>query len=280
MLPARDQAPYWRRRRSWLAIALSVAIHVPLLFVVIHGRLPDTPVRPSVVFIAPPEPDLMRVYPMPYSAPRPFIGRGIAKRPLPPDNPVPIPRPVVTPTPPASIVGPDTVVSRAPVPLLGPELGDGRLWVRPLPLPPAELASRLTRTHAELVDSAVKAIIQQFLDSVATEPGADNAKLPDWTTKVAGVKFGLDSKNIYIAGLKIPAAVLALLPIPASGNQQDAFKRQNVIYEDLQRASQRATTLDEFKEAIRELRREKQRELDLQRAQREDPDSAQEQNQQ
>ena len=45
-------------------------------------------------------------------------------------------------------------------------------WVRPLPLPPRDLARRLGPTHAELVDSAVQAIVQQYLDSMAREPGA------------------------------------------------------------------------------------------------------------
>jgi hypothetical protein len=90
---------------------------------------------------------------------------------------------------------------------------------------------------------------------------------------VDGVKFGVDSRNVYIAGLKIPAAILALLPIPAGGNQQDAFKRSDQVYDDLHRAAQRATTLDEFKQAIRDLRRQRQEQKDFERAQLESPDS-------
>jgi uncharacterized protein (DUF3084 family) len=99
------------------------------------------------------------------------------------------------------------------------------------------------------------------------------AELPDWTKEVDGLKFGLDSKNIYIAGLKIPAAVLALLPIPAASNQQNAFKRDGIIYDDLRHAAQQAQTMDDFKEAIRKLREQRQRELEFERAQRENPDS-------
>jgi hypothetical protein len=125
------------------------------------------------------------------------------------------------------------------------------------------------------VDSAVTAIVQQYLDSIAREPGADRVELPDWTTRIAGSKFGLDGKNIYIAGLKIPAAVLALLPIPATGNQQTALDHNGQwIAEDLRRAAQRATTIDDFKRAVRELHAEKKRQRDLDRAQHEQPDSA------
>jgi hypothetical protein len=265
LLPGRGQ------RRSWIALGVSVVVHTLLFFVVIKPRLPQVPEHPPLIVLA--QPDQVRVYPMPFSAPRPFIGRGIARSVLPPANPAPPPpEPVVT----AAVIeqtGPDTIVPRAPGGLHGPEMGDGRLWVRPLPLPPKELAQRLTRTNAELVDSAVTAIIQQFLDSITTPPGTEDTKLPDWTTEVDGVKFGVDSRNVYIAGLKIPAAILALLPIPAGGNQQDAFKRSDQVYDDLHRAAQRATTLDEFKQAIRDLRRQRQEQKDFERAQLESPDS-------
>jgi hypothetical protein len=169
---------------------------------------------------------------------------------------------------------PDTATAvRPPAGRIGPALGDGRLWVRPLPLPPRALAQRL-QPHIELVDSAVTAIVQQYLDSIAHEPGADEVRLPDWTTEIDGRKFGLDSRNIYIAGLKIPAAVLALLPIPQGGNQQRALDHNGQwIAEDLRRAAQRSTSLDDFKRAVRELRLEKERQKELERAQREKPDS-------
>ena len=261
-----------RSRFSWIAVVVSVAVHSLLLFVVIEGRLPEIPARQHLIVLQPPEPDQVRAYPMPYSAPRPFIGKGISKAPLPPANPLPVKEPPTTP-PVETPTSPDTVVPHARYGRLIPDLGDGRLWVRPLPLPPQELAKRLDKTNAELVDSAVTQIIQAFLDSVGNAAGAENAELPNWTKEVDGLKFGLDSKNIYIAGLKIPAAVLALLPIPAATNQQKAFKRDGIIYDDLRRAAQRAQTMDDFKEAIRKLREQRQRELEFERAQRESPDS-------
>jgi len=262
-------------RRSefyWIAVVVTLAVHSLLLFVVIEGRLPDVPNRQHLIAILPPEPDQVRAYPMPYSAPRPFIGKGISKAPLPPANPLPVKeRPITLRVEP--LTSPDTIVPHARYGKLVPDLGDGRLWVRPLPLPPKELAKRLDKSNAELVDSAVTQIIQAFLDSVGAAPGAEHAELPDWTKEVDGLKFGLDSKNIYIAGLKIPAAVLALLPIPAASNQQNAFKRDGIIYDDLRHAAQQAQTMDDFKEAIRKLREQRQRELEFDRAQRENPDS-------
>ena len=265
-----------RRRRRALALAVSVAVHSLLFLVVIHGRLPTVPTRqPTLIPLPAPEPEPERTSPVRFYVPRVERGRGTNPRQLPPVRPIP----VDTTSAPITVVNPPptdtTTVPRTPAGRIGPALGDGRLWVRPLPLPPKALAQRLHPSHIELVDSAVTAIVQQYLDSIAREPGADQVKLPDWTTRIAGSKFGLDSRNIYIAGLKIPAAVLALLPIPAGGNQQSALDHNGQwIAEDLRRAAQRANTLDDFKRAVRELRAEKQRQKDLERAQRERPDSA------
>ena len=155
---------------------------------------------------------------------------------------------------------------------IGPGLAEGRLWVRPLPLPPRELAQRLTRSRAELVDSAVTAIVQAYLDSIANDPASKNQALPSWTTEIAGKKFGLDSKNIYIAGLKIPAAVLALLPIPAGNiDQNRAYNHLMDIRADLLYAARRAETMEEFKKVIREIRLRKEREREFEKNQRTAP---------
>jgi hypothetical protein len=155
---------------------------------------------------------------------------------------------------------------------IGPGLAQGRLWVRPLPLPPQELAQRLTKTRAQLVDSAVTAIVQAYLDSIANDPAAKNQGLPSWTTEIAGKKFGLDSKNIYIAGLKIPAAVLALLPIPVGNiDQNRAYNHFMDLRADLMYAAQRAQTLDEFKQVIREIRARKEREREFEKNQKTAP---------
>jgi hypothetical protein len=153
---------------------------------------------------------------------------------------------------------------------IAPGLAGGKLWVEPLPLPPKELAQRLQRSQAELVDSAVTATIQAFLDSIASDPASKAAALPSWTTTIAGKKFGLDSRNIYVAGLKIPAAVLALLHLP-SGNQSKAFDRSSWLYEDLRFAAQRSANVADFKREIKEIRERKEREREFDRNQRTAP---------
>lgn len=154
---------------------------------------------------------------------------------------------------------------------IGPARATGRVWVRPLPLPPRELAARLTRSHSELADSAVTAIIQAFLDSIATDPATRAVRPPDWTTTLAGAKFGLDAKWIYVAGLKIPTALLALLPIPAGGNDQQAFDRSEALYRDLRQAAQRAANVAEFKQAIKDIRERTEAERQFKKNQRTPP---------
>jgi hypothetical protein len=134
------------------------------------------------------------------------------------------------------------------------------------------LAQRLSESRAELLDSTVSVIVQAYLDSIANDPASKNVGLPSWTTEIAGRKFGLDSKNIYIAGLKIPAAVLALLPI-SGGNidQNRAYNRLMDMRADLLYAARRAETLEEFKQVIREIRLRKERERELERNQRTAP---------
>ena len=153
-----------------------------------------------------------------------------------------------------------------------PEYGRGLLWVRPVPVSPRDLARRLESEHFELVDSAVTVMMQAFLDSIAAEPGADRLTLPSWTTNVAGSKFGLDSRYIYIAGLKIPAALLALLPLPQGNiDQAKAYSHLMDLRADIEQAARRAENMDQFKRAIRDTRERNQRQRDFERAQREPP---------
>jgi hypothetical protein len=57
--------------------------------------------------------------------------------------------------------------------------------------------------------------------------------------------------------------VLALLKLPGA-NESRVFERGiATMQEDLHRAAQRAVTLDEFRQSVRELRAERQRQHDL-----------------
>ncbi|HEX6669772.1 MAG TPA: hypothetical protein VF061_09450 [Gemmatimonadales bacterium] len=275
-----------RGRTPWVAIGVSAAAHAALLlFGRINGRLPEIPSRPAQLVVLAPPAEGPREVPMVFrrgDEPTGRRGPGPAPAPAPP-RPEPESPLVVeerAPQPDAEPVdtGAAPAARRRPpmIGRIGPGLAEGRLWVRPLPLPPKELAERLTQQkHTELVDSAVDAIVQAYLDSIAADPAARKPGLPSWTTNVAGKKFGLDSSNIYIAGLKIPAAVLALLPIPAGNiDQNRAYNHLMAMRADLQYAAQRSQNLQEFKDMIRDMRLRKEREEEFERNQRTAPPPA------
>ena len=270
----------------WIAIVASVLAHSLLLFGWITGRLPDVPRLPRQLIVLAPPAGGPEERITPYKLPRQVGERGSNRLPQqrrgtpgrqPPRPELPrrdeavtvLPRPEARePLAPAG----EPPVARAPVGRIGPGLADGQLWVRPLPLPPRELAQRLSRSRAALVDSVVRVIVQQYLDSIANDPGSQNVGMPDWTTEVVGRKFGLDSSSIYIAGLKIPAAVLALLPIPGGNiDQNRAYSHLMDLRADLYYAARRAETMEEFKQVIREIRARKEREREMERNQRTAP---------
>lgn len=275
-----------------MAIAISVAIHGLLLFVTINPWLPplrpsdrrpllpmppatDGPVAVDMVFLVPAEgqgsgdlPGVERVQPE---------VAGPAPEPM-PLQPAPDPRPVIIARDTGAFtpIRPPDAPSASPrggIRRIGPALGEGTLWVRPLPLPPRELAAVLTqRSHIELVDSAVSAIVQAYLDSVMTSPSRPGAPAPSWTTDIQGQTFGIDSKYIYLGPLRIPAALLALLPIQGGGNMDlQEGRRLAAIRADLQYAARRAETMDDFRKAIREIRERRDQEREFERNRRSAP---------
>jgi hypothetical protein len=271
----------------WTAVLVSLAIHSLLLFGWVSGRLPTVPRPPRQLIVLTPPSDGAELAPQRYQAPeasddqssrtpavsrRGLPGRRAARPELPAPKKVPA-LPERRPERAAADTGQAPRPRTAPsIGRIGPGLAQGKLWVRPLPLPPRELAQRLARSRAELLDSAVTAIVQAYLDSIASDPAARNQGLPSWTTEIAGRKFGIDSKNIYIAGLKIPAAVLALLPIPVGNiDQNRAYNHLMNLRSDLMYAAQRAQNMEEFKVMIREMRERKEREREFERNQRTAP---------
>lgn len=277
--------PRPKRWSNW-AIGISVVVHALLFLVKVGAYLPPSKLPPSLVYLLPPGAEGQRVFNMPFQVPGGAAKRGKAAgiTPRPEQEDAPTPEPEVSPPEPvaeAPVVAErppvDTIATPGPavpgVRRIGPAMGEGKLWIHPLPAPPRELARALARSHIELVDSAVSAIVQAYVDSVLNAPTPDGAKLPSWTTQIAGKTFGIDSKYIYLGGLRIPSAVLALLPIRGGATME--FSQANkmaLIQEDLIRASARAETLDDFKRAVRELRAERDRQKEIERNQRLKPE--------
>ena len=123
-----------------------------------------------------------------------------------------------------------------------------------------------------MADSFVTAVVQAYLDSIASDPAYGQMRPPSWVANVAGTKFGFDASNIYVAGLKIPTAILALLPINASGNQATMLDHDlEAMATDLRIAGARSNNLDDFRRAVRELRKQKEAEREYDQNRREAP---------
>jgi hypothetical protein len=155
-----------------------------------------------------------------------------------------------------------------PISFLTPHFAGGRVWVKPLPLTPEEMVSRLTgRPLAELADSVVAKMIQQYLDQMAEDQAQRGPALPSWTTKLGGKTVGLDARWIYLGPIKVPTALLTLLPINLQGNptQAEINRRLSSMREDLFEAARRAATYDDFKQAVKELHDETARKREFQR---------------
>ena len=156
------------------------------------------------------------------------------------------------------------------------QFGNGSLWVRPLPITPREIAQQINGlSRKQIADSVITEVIQGYLDRMAEERAQQGPALPSWTTMIGGKKVGVDQKWIYLGPIKIPAALLALLPINAGGNPTAAEynKRLSAMREDLFEAARRSANYDEFKKAVKELRDETQRKRDFEKNRRTAPDS-------
>jgi len=120
------------------------------------------------------------------------------------------------------------------------------------------------KTPAERTDSAVKAIIGAYNDSVAMAmaAAASERKPGDWTFDHNGKKYGVDGSKIYLGKFWIPSAVLAALPIRSQANPGErAVNRLSSTYrgEILQHAQAQFHD-DEFKTAVKRIRERKDRE--------------------
>ena len=119
------------------------------------------------------------------------------------------------------------------------------------------------KTHAERVDSAVRASIYAYNDSVAKARALAGKAPVDWTYDGKnGQKWGIDGNKIYLGKFAIPSAVLAALPLRIQGNQSEAIADRLVGSRraDLLLHADAAFHDDEFKTAVKRIRDRKDKE--------------------
>jgi hypothetical protein len=172
------------------------------------------------------------------------------------------PRVVPVGLPPKTLVSLDPVLGRDA--RIGTGYGSGRLWVGPVE---AQLGvvgpSENQSTHAARVDSAVRAKLLAFIDTIPADSFATPPVRP-WVTEIDGKKWGVDGSWIYLGGLKIPNILLALLPLPM-GNYQQAREAQELarIREQILQAAWQAQTNADFRRYVKEIRERKDAERRL-----------------
>ena len=162
--------------------------------------------------------------------------------------PAPAPAADTTTPPPAPTVGKADTALAASSAAVGPhivsppQVGDGRLWVLPRPALPGEVADALY--GQEHKDSVAVRRLRSMVDSlnVIIDQEQRARQKPTWTAEVAGKTIGIDSQYIHIAGIKIPTAALALLPIRLpEGNYDEQLRARHLedMRQDLIQAARR-----------------------------------------
>ena len=172
------------------------------------------------------------------------------------------PRVVPVGLPPKTLISLDPVLGRDA--RIGTGYGSGRLWVGPIEgqlgvVGPSENRS----THAARVDSAVRARLLAFIDTIPPDSFA-TPEIRPWVTEINGQKWGVDGSWLYLGGLKLPTILLALLPFP-QGNYQQAREAAELqrIRELIIRAAWQAQTNADFRKYVKEIRERKDRERRL-----------------
>jgi hypothetical protein len=256
---------------------VAVLLHVVGLGVAIALKIEFQ--RPPVRYVQiAPEPELPPfggVRPGPSSGNR--LGRGKV-RPAPPLVAVEQP-PDTTESAPQALPAPAPAAAR-PGLVLSPGVGDGRLWVNPRPALPEDIADAIYEDRAPR-DSVIVRRLRAMVDSlnVIIDSEQREHRMPSWVARGEDGKpvWGLDPKGLYVAGIKIPTPVLALLgSLLPPGNYDEAVRQRHLadMRADIMQAAARTENLEMFRRYVRELRARKQAERDADRRQRGDSTKA------
>ena len=248
---------------------IAIAMHVVAIVVLVTMPFAHRTTQ-DVITIIPLERE-MPAFAGPERRAAPQGGYGAA-RPAPP-APVSAPAPKVSAPQPVAVAADTT--SGPPRPARGlpiPQLGGGVLWVAPRPALPGDVADVMyndTLSRDRPVVQRLKAMVDS-LNVILDEQRAQTRK-PSWTTEVAGKEFGIDSQYIHVAGISIPTAALALLPIRLPEGNYDEYRRSRqleMMRQDLLYSAMRTQTLADFRRYVHELRDRKQAEHDFEQRQK------------
>jgi hypothetical protein len=263
-----------KTRRPAGPLAFSIGVHIVLAVVILNAAFHwDFSVAPSTVVVSPEREQITYVA----AAPRGGVTGGTdstakPKRATTPSRglvaPLRVPTsiaPVSPPTggQPGGVDGGKGVGSDV-TSLTGitPGLPDPRLTTDPHAFFPEP------KTHAERVDSAIKATILAYNDSIEKLMRARGKEPGDWTFEKNGQKWGIDGNKIYLGKYAIPSAVLAALPIRlGQANPGEGFtdRLAPTRRADLMLHADAAYHDEEFNSAVKRIRERKDREREEQK---------------
>lgn len=265
--------PTLARKRSPRALAISIAVHI-VAFMVLSAILMQTPVGRLLRFETT-KPAAQERITYVQVAPAPgVIGADTGAAPIAPDQPSAQPQQPARPVAPTQTptgVAPATPPATTPGAVGGtgggggaggtgpgtgmvPSYSDARIWAPPGEFTPAPKSPR------QVVDSVIDVAVGAYIDSVATAT-ANRGRAPgDWTYGKGDTKWGVDPKWIHFGKVKVPTALLAMLPINAQANPSWNARERAATRWDIDFHAQRSLTEDEFRQSVRRIRERVERE--------------------
>lgn len=284
------------RRRPGPALVVSLVLHTALVVVVLEALAVPAQLR-SWMRGSPSAPELreqvtyVAVAPPPPSGPATPARAGGDGRRGNSEESTPLSAPVAVPSslPQVPTTGAPTSENFGTGPIIGgggprrgvqPAFGDPRVWVAP-----GQIVGDPKSPEARL-DSALVSRIEDYRDSLAAVNGTVPGRRPgDWTIERGGQKWGIDPppcnagdvgnnpdranqaacsqvQFIRLGPIKIPAAVLAALPLNVQGNPiaMEREKRLSMMRAEIIEQAQRSLNEQEFRDAVKSIRERKDRE--------------------
>lgn len=135
-----------------------------------------------------------------------------------------------------------------------PSYSDARVWA-----PPGEWTP-LPKSPRQVVDSVIDVAVGAYIDSVAVAAANRGREPGDWTYGKGDTKWGVDPKWIHFGKVKIPTAILAMLPMNAQANPSYNMRERAAVRWDIDFHAQRAITEDEFRRSVKRIRERVERE--------------------
>lgn len=270
--PPREERERHFRRTLLLGLAVSLVIHV-FLVLLISNQLAIPPRRAVLAGPRTPPPVIERT-PEGMRAlnlkvlPSESEGAPKTRPPLPPERPRAGPSPgSERPGPAREEPAPGEQLTNAQK--LRPRVGDVRVWE---PIAPGELPARHL-TGVARADSAVRAILQAYLDSVQLSEEAEK-RAHQWLVGKGDKKWGIASDGLHLGGIVIPIPFGQLFQATGEKGRELEKQLQDLEVIQYQNSLQRAREVREERvKVMRKRSHEQEKEREEEKKEEAPPDT-------